>query len=151
MGMFDQFTPIPALKCPFCGCVLERFQGQDGPCQLLTWEQGRATPWSMDSNEDASDLHDAVLPKQFGFYTDCAGCLRWLEFIGVSRDGVWRDVVVGDLVDSTCAAIPAHVIDDMHRECSQCRNVWVCSRRARFGRCPKCEAMTMIDAYAVLL
>ena len=44
MGMFDYYEPDPALACPVCRAPLAGWQGKDGPCALLVWRQGVASP-----------------------------------------------------------------------------------------------------------
>ncbi len=39
MEMFDYYQPTEKIKCPKCGYQLKEWQGKDGHCALLVWQQ----------------------------------------------------------------------------------------------------------------
>ncbi len=97
MGMFDWYQPRGLRACPVCGSPLREWQGKDGPCGLLVWEQGQAAPveqrcdpeWQMDPEA----LSRVRLPERFVFYShDCPAHI--IEAEGRTCDEVWTEAVL---------------------------------------------------------
>lgn len=94
MGMFDYYVPNPPLHCPVCNSALESWQGKDGPCMRLTWQQGNKFPVAHEWPEEyvANDevyLESFVLPSHFEIYTDECNCGRVIDVYGSCEDKVW--------------------------------------------------------------
>ena len=75
MGMFDDYIPEPPLTCRACSALLDGFQGKDGPCAMLVWGQGAATPVDQRVDEDCKlapeKIHAFRLPSRFEIRTQC--------------------------------------------------------------------------------
>jgi hypothetical protein len=74
--MFDTYRPSGQLKCPACGALLTEWQGKDGPCGLLVWKQGVASPIGDQLTEEcrlsSPELALKRLPDRFEIYSyDC--------------------------------------------------------------------------------
>lgn len=93
MGMFDHYEPFPALSCPVCGQPLSDWQGKDGPCALLVWRQGCASPVDQavpdESRADPDVLRALRLPVDFEIYTQCCGGRFFVTAQCQAPDGVW--------------------------------------------------------------
>ena len=92
--MFDHYVPEPPLNCPVCGEALSGWQGKNGPCFLLTWEQGKRFPtrhgWIGECLEDdAQILTTFALPETFEFYTDGCRCDRLIQAYGFCDNETW--------------------------------------------------------------
>lgn len=93
MGMFDSYRPTERLRCPVDGNPLLEWQGKDGPCLLLVWQEGTKHPVDHRVDEEVRlstlDLKSFTLPSRFVIYSfDCpvhqpvfAAC--------ATRDGIW--------------------------------------------------------------
>jgi hypothetical protein len=94
VGMFDYYRPQSTLACPVCRKPLNEWQGNDGPCALLVWRQGVATPvdqlMSDDVRLDAVALERFRLPATFTIYGYCCGQRFRVEAHCNSLDGVWN-------------------------------------------------------------
>ena len=97
MGMFDEFIPDPAIACPECGALWDRFQGKDGPNLLLVWKQGYARPVGHDVDADvrfdADRLGEFSLPERFVILG--SGCAHSAKY------GVLCECVAGGWATST--------------------------------------------------
>jgi hypothetical protein len=94
MGMFDEYIPRPPLSCPACGKILEGWQGKDGPCAVMIWRQGVATPIDQAIEDESVRLTDAEradfrLPEEFLIYTQCCASY-FIEADCACNDNVWR-------------------------------------------------------------
>lgn len=94
MGMFDYYIPDPPLHCPVCNSALEGWQGKDGPCMLLIWQQESKIPVAHKLPEENIDnnkvfLESFVLPSHFEIYTDDCKCERLINAYGFCEDEVW--------------------------------------------------------------
>src|SRR5690349_4171149 len=100
MGWFDAYVPRPSLKCPACGAELTRWQGNDGPCLLLVWEQGRREPHPTSAEVCVDGI--GPLPSEFLICSrDCACFPHGVEAVGRTSEGVWQstEFLTADLVD----------------------------------------------------
>ena len=99
--MFDWYLPSPAIPCPVCGNSLREWQGKDGPCALLVWQQGHRSPVEHRVDADVADLDgfaNVRLPPTF-----------WLDAVdesghnliaaGESSDGVWAETSLVRVVE----------------------------------------------------
>lgn len=59
MGMFDDVTDVPEVKCRKCGAPVTGWQSKDGPCMLAP-----VPFWAVRN-----------------FYASCAECDEWHEFV----------------------------------------------------------------------
>jgi hypothetical protein len=97
MGMFDSYEPSTQVNCLRCGNNLARWQGKDGPKELLLWKQGHAAPVGFLLVDDdqiiefgsSEDADECGLPTTFGLYTVCQQCNGFIEALGKCNDGVW--------------------------------------------------------------
>jgi hypothetical protein len=93
MGMFDWYEPVPPLKCPVCGLILEAWQGKDGPCGLFVWRQGCRSPVDQRVEAECAVPSDRRalqrLPDSFAIYADDPQCHRVIVAIGQCKNGVW--------------------------------------------------------------
>jgi hypothetical protein len=93
MGMYDSYIPDPPLSCPVCGQKLERWQGKEAACLLLTWKQGEQFPIKHDLGDwvenDKEFLESQTLPPLFEFYTNGCKCDRWITAYGFCENGIW--------------------------------------------------------------
>ena len=88
MGMFDDYVPVPELKCPVDGKTLTGWQGKAGPCSLNRYVQG-----------EPMDPSDFPIHGHFELYANCyevaAGGHRQYvhtsDGYGVIRDGTWSE------------------------------------------------------------
>jgi hypothetical protein len=100
MGMFDGYIPTAPTHCPACGKPLRHWQGKDGPCLLLAWQQGRAQPVGHFLPDNERDDEPLVAPYPKGFRSslrlprdfiiassDCGKHL--VEAIGKTVKGKW--------------------------------------------------------------
>lgn len=76
VGMFDWYRPAETHYCPLDDHPLEKWQGKDGPCRLLIWQEGVKHPVDHWVDEEvrfsASDLEAITLPQTFTIYSsDC--------------------------------------------------------------------------------
>jgi len=96
--MFDSFEPVPELACSVCGARLTGWQGKDGPCALLRWRQGVASPVDQDlSDEDRGDravIDSLRLPREFEIYTPCCGGRFFVTAHCKAPEGVWSTTVL---------------------------------------------------------
>ena len=95
MGLFDTYRPIPALCCPACQQPLSGWQGKDGPCLMLVWKQGHASPVSHEVTEESrlppEVLAQQRLPDEFHFYTDGCRCVRIVLARGRCVGEIWSE------------------------------------------------------------
>ena len=91
--MFDWFEPVPPVPCPFCGFAVEGWQGKDGPCVLLVWRQGAASPVDQrvdaDASLDIAERDRLRLPVTFTITGTCPNDGGTVGARGQCRDGVW--------------------------------------------------------------
>jgi len=93
--MFDYYEPSTQLNCLKCGAVLDRWQGKDGPNELLLWRQGQAEPAGFLVDDEITKLgateegNPARLPEAFELHTCCECCNDRVTSIGRCRNGVW--------------------------------------------------------------
>lgn len=75
MGLLDHYIPDPALSCPVCGRELHDWTGTDGPCGLMVWKQGVASPIDQPIDDDArfgeSEFSSFRLPDNFVIRAAC--------------------------------------------------------------------------------
>ena len=74
MGMFDTYTPKPALVCPLCGGALSDWQGKDGPNCLLEFAQGDEVP----EGDDYGWWREPPAPDRLEIYTTCQSG-HWID------------------------------------------------------------------------
>jgi hypothetical protein len=80
MGMFDDY--IDEIDCPWCGDVIEAFQGKDGPCELHKYRLGDMTDWVRDGVFDIHESHnEATIP-------------HWIEALGVVYEWRWIATII---------------------------------------------------------
>jgi hypothetical protein len=106
MGFFDTYVPDPALRCPACCGELRNWQGKDGPCLLLTWQQGSGEALATDPE---LDVRGVALPHEFLIYSyDCACFEGGVEAVGCCIDGVWRSTayLTAEQVDRFYYSLP---------------------------------------------
>jgi hypothetical protein len=76
--MYDEYVPVPDLRCPKCDVVMTGWQGYDGPRLLLRWQQGEAEPVDHPVDEDWRLPDDQIrafrLPRSFLIYGGECGC-----------------------------------------------------------------------------
>lgn len=142
MGMFDHYVPRPALHCERCGSELAGWQGKDGPCNLVVWQQGEPAP--AHHADDAFRLEKEALarlrlPGVFGLYTSCS-CKIWVAATGFCRSGVWTETAVGECRDRS--SVPATDFGDGLRQCSRCAHVWAIGDVIPLAVCPDCKSLT---------
>ena len=109
MGMFDSYNPSPPLTCPGCRRVLTGWQGKDGACLLLHWQQGErfptATDWPQDSiqNQDVDAFLKScdTLPDNFAFYSYDCDCDRRVVAFGQCTGGIWLTTELETHVNAT--------------------------------------------------
>jgi hypothetical protein len=100
MGLIDSYIPDPPLACPRCGATLSDWQGGDGDCLLLLWQQGKqfpiATDWPKEDIKD-NDVEAALrscgpLPPKFRIYCFCDACDRDRPIIAFGQcvGGIWN-------------------------------------------------------------
>ena len=94
MALLDTYVPIPALACPACGTLLaDDWQGTDGPCGMIVWQQGRADPVDQPIDDDARLGRDALaalrLPDRFTIRQRCCSERFMVEATGRCVDGTW--------------------------------------------------------------
>lgn len=94
--MFDDYEPVPAIDCPWCGQLIRLWQGKDGPNVLVRWIQGQRRPVEGLPPESASEvrpagaLDDLELPASFAITGWCPSDHR-TEARCSCVDGVWTD------------------------------------------------------------
>ena len=96
MSLLDWYLPEPTVACPVCGSVPEEWQGGNGPCALLVWQQGREEPIEQRVDDEVSmfeSLRHSRLPDtfEFGGYDEAGHELR---VTGRTVDGVWIESVL---------------------------------------------------------
>ena len=102
MGLFDEYVPDPPLQCPACGKLLEGWQGRDGPCGLMVWRQGVASPIDQPIDDEVrlapDDLARQRLPEAFTIRTKCCSTRFWVEAECRAVNGVWArsDIVAAE-------------------------------------------------------
>ena len=64
-SLYDEYEPLPALSCPLDGCVLDGWEGSDGPGMHLRWRQGQRLA------TNAAGERPFLLPERFFFVTEC--------------------------------------------------------------------------------
>src|SRR4051794_36684472 len=73
--MFDYYRPDPPVLCPWCGELVEWWQGKAGPNALLVWQQGQPHPVAQQVDEDArmdpARYAEFTLPDQFSILGVC--------------------------------------------------------------------------------
>jgi hypothetical protein len=98
MGMFDSFEPVPELACSVCGARLTGWQGKGGPCALLRWRQGVASPVDQNVSDetrgDRSVIDSLRRPREFEIYTPCCGGEFFATAFCAAPDGVWSTTVL---------------------------------------------------------
>jgi hypothetical protein len=94
MGMFDDYQPVPAIDCPWCGRLISVWQGRDGPNVLVLWVQGQRRP--ADALPDEAELRptgaldELELPESFRIIGWCPADHR-TEARCACDDGVWTE------------------------------------------------------------
>ncbi len=109
MGMFDSYNPVPSITCPGCRQELTGWQGKDGPCLLLHWQQDKqfpaATDWPGDSieNQDVDAFLKScdALPDNFAIYTNECDCDRFVVAFGQCADGIWSSTALETHTNAT--------------------------------------------------
>ena len=90
---FDTYIPAPLLTCPICGKDLGDRQGYDGPCGLMVWRQGEASPIDQpiddDGRLDQESLARVRLPESFRIFTNCCSQRFAVEALCRTKDSVW--------------------------------------------------------------
>lgn len=96
MGMFDWYRPVPAVVSPETEAELTGWQGKDGPCALLLWEQGKAAPVDQLVDDEVKLARERLdrfsLPERFEIYTTEGD--RWWVAEGRAARGVWAETVL---------------------------------------------------------
>lgn len=106
MGLFDIYIPSAPIQCPVCGTRFNSFQGKDGPCALLTWEEGRKYPLRQSTGDDdldycGLDLERFTLPLVFGFsaFHESGSCTQIAQLNGFcGTDGTWASTTVVGII-----------------------------------------------------
>lgn len=143
MGMFDYFRPVPALPCPSCGEQLADWQGKDGPCLLMEWNQHEAAPAGQRADPPRDSLEAHRLPEVFCLYTSCA-CGFAVDATGFADNGVWTEVALGFV--STRDAIPSLDVGEGFRQCSGCTHAWLVRGEVALVQCPNCKRLTELPS-----
>lgn len=94
MGMFDIYIPRPQILCPRCSQALSDWQGKNGPCALLVFEQGAFGATRQEIPDEckclsAEQLRAFRLGEHFLIYTSCCG--YWYEAECTSHEGRWNE------------------------------------------------------------
>ena len=93
--MFDFYRPVPELHCPDCATPLKDWQGLEGPCLLLVWQQGQIAPVAHQVVEESRLGREVLatlrLPDEFDIYTNCDQCGRWIAARGRCLNGGWSE------------------------------------------------------------
>lgn len=98
MGMFDHYQPQPPIL--WNGAELRGWQGKNGPCKLLVWQQGETAPISQRMDAQWRDTPEKLgayrLPDgEFKIYTYTPNH-AWIEASIVVSNGVWiRSRLIG--------------------------------------------------------
>jgi hypothetical protein len=163
VGVYDEYIPRPALKCPKCRALLDEraYQGKDGPCRFLLWTQGEVGPtaevdyerfgWKVPSEERAR----LRLPPRFGICSSCARCGMGFAVLCICDGEVWTICVIGDFTRdpegknwfaADAEPIPAHAVDARWRQCTRCTDAWEEEPEVRLSQCPGCRALTALMA-----
>lgn len=94
--MSDNYRPVPAIDCPWCGKSISVWQGKAGPNVLVRWVQGQRRPMEALPDDVAAEvrstgaLADLELPGSFRITGWCpAG--HTTEARCACVDGVWTD------------------------------------------------------------
>ncbi len=147
MGMFDWYLPDPPLPCRWCGAQLAEFQGEQGPCELLVWQERRPEPVDQRC-DDQWRLPDTVrqglrLPSPFAIRGVCESCTNHSDFTCYTVSGTWIDSVLGrfDLLDHP---IDARDLGAGWRQCTRCASHWAWPVERRLSECPECHALTTL-------
>ena len=143
MGMFDYYNPQPSLHCPRCGSELAGWQGKDGPCALVVWQQGAPAPTHHDVDEECRLPRDKLdqlrLPGIFGLYTACS-CGNWVAATGFCQNETWTETALGEA--QSRASVPATNFGDGWRQCSNCAHAWSTGDTMALAGCPSCAKLT---------
>jgi len=143
MGMFDYYEPRPALHCPRCDSEVAGWQGKDGPCSLVVWQQGVPAPTHQEVDDDFrlsnDDLTRLRLPVVFGLYMGCS-CKSWVIATGFCRNETWTETALGETQASD--SVPATNFGDGLRQCSCCAHVWSVGDTVSLAVCPVCAKLT---------
>jgi len=144
MGMFDEYLPEPPIECPKCGSGHLKFQGKDGPCNLLVWRQGFAAPVGVCDESEHSDEYFATcqLPPVFtAYYGSCDSCgfPTTLAFWGAAPDGVWTST------EFWPKPVGAKDVGDGHLQCTSCSDVWERIGARRSYYCGDCGALASVE------
>ncbi|MFT3764576.1 MAG: hypothetical protein QM820_03525 [Minicystis sp.] len=141
--MFDYYEPGPVLRCPQCGSDLAGWQGKDGPCNLVVWQQGVLAPTHQEVNDELRLARDQLaqlrLPAVFGLYAECP-CKLWVTATGFCRSDTWAETALGTA--QTRDAVPAWSFGDSLRHCSGCAHVWSTGGTIALAVCPACAKLT---------
>ena len=147
MGMFDWYLPDPPLPCRWCGAQLAEFQGDQGPCELLVWQERRPEPVDQRC-DDQWRLPETVrqglrLPSIFAIRGVCESCTNHSDFTCYTVYGTWIDTVLGcfDLLDHP---IDARDLGAGWRQCTRCASHWAWPVERRLSECPECHALTTL-------
>jgi hypothetical protein len=145
--MFDYYVPHPPLACRGCRATLDGFQGKDGPCDLLVWEQGAVAPTDqiVDDQWKLSELALGALrlPPRFEISTRCVGCENSVNVTGFCEQETWTRCVFGSHSDAT--PIPAVPVSDTWRQCTRCTDAWEEAPENELSGCPSCGALTILS------
>jgi hypothetical protein len=91
--MFDWYEPDLSATCPSCGSPVIGWQGYDGPCALLVWEQGRRHPVAQRADEDARlssvELLNYTLPPSFSLTGWCENNHALAASGHCNEAGIW--------------------------------------------------------------
>jgi hypothetical protein len=144
MGMFDEYLPEPPIECPNCGLGHLKFQGKDGPCNLLVWRQGFATPVGVCDESEHSDEYFATchLPQAFMAYggtCESCGFPAGLEMHGSAREGVWTTSTFDPEL------VGARDIGDGWLQCTSCSDAWERIGTRRSYYCCGCEKLAIVE------
>ncbi|MEQ9081737.1 MAG: hypothetical protein RLP09_48170 [Sandaracinaceae bacterium] len=145
MGMFDDYEPDPPIACDGCGGELSGWQSKDGPCALLVWREGAASPLRQWADPDCRLPPEALttlrLESDVELYTTCESCGAPAEATGFLVDGVWQGTVRGHHAGE--APVPATIITGHWRQCSACADAWEEPARP-LAECPHCRTVTRL-------
>lgn len=102
MSMFDSYRPKGEHRCPGCGSRLVEWQGKEGPCALLVFEEGRRDPVehrTEDSELRWSDeeMELISLPERFLIYSYDCPTHQPIKAECVCEGGVWVSTKVLDI------------------------------------------------------
>ena len=119
MGVIDIFEPHPSLECPWCGDLVEHWQGNGGPRALFVWRQGEKHPvrQAVDEPIASERFSEFTLSDEFNLIGRCPS-EHVVRGIGRCHHGVWDET-------DTSEAKRAAADDAERRRVRALRESWV--------------------------